>query len=384
VILLHPRDEHVAAFLRGDRPRRRVAVGAPILMTAEAPATTPAPVDVRRHFTVAPRLEALAVYKGELVCTNEDLIRNAAPTWSPMTPADIERQTGMVERRYSELSLDEMALLAARAALAKADRTPGDIGAVVVCTCTGARTMPSTATWLSARLGAVGSHASFDLVAAGAGLPYGLAEAARLLQEVKRPVLLVTVEKFSDRVGRVRPSRMLFGDGAAALVVGVTDGRPDIEVFQTYASGPVSQIESITVDGPDARALVKRYLDQMFDELRLLPDPDGGGRRMLDAIDLIVPHQADQATVTALAREIGFAADRLYFNVSHVGNTSSASIPIAIHDAVATGVIDRPRLVFAPGFGAGAVAGYVCLRVDPGVVAVDGADGLVPAALSVH
>ena len=65
----------------------------------------------------------------------------------------------------------------------------------------------------------------------------------------------------------------------------------------------------------------------------------------------------------------GLPPERLYFNIGRVGNTSSASIPLAIHDAVQEGVIDRPRRVFAPGFGAGAVGGYVVMRVDPAVVA---------------
>jgi len=395
VILLYPRDEQIAAFIhRGQapcRPRR----SRPIPVAVEAPATPLAPVEVRRRFTVMPRLEALAVYKGELVCTNTDLIRNTAAWWSPMTVDDIERKTGIVERRYSELSLDDMALRAARAALAKAGRQPRDVGGVIVCTCTSARPMPSAATLLSARLGIFQTHASYDVVAACAGLPYGLAEAIRLLQEVKCPVLVVAVEKFSDKVGTVRASRMLFGDGAAALVVGPAGaaGRPDIEVFQTYASGPMSEVESIvwpnpefahgmTVYGPDVKAMVKRYLAQMLDELRILPHPDGRPGTMMDAIELIVPHQANQVMVAGLAQDAGFDPGRLYFNIARVGNTSAASIPIAIHDAVAAGIIDRPRLVFAPGFGAGAVAGYVCLRVDPAVVALEAAAGALALTTS--
>jgi 3-oxoacyl-[acyl-carrier-protein] synthase-3 len=74
--------------------------------------------------------------------------------------------------------------------------------------------------------------------------------------------------------------------------------------------------------------------------------------------------------VTQLAERAGLAADQLYFNIEQVGNTSSASIPLAIHDAVRDGVITEPVRVFAPGFGAGAVAGYAVMRVDPAVVAV--------------
>src|SRR5256884_3256584 len=306
-----------------------------------------------------------------------------------MTVDDIERKPGIVERRYCELSLDDMALRAARAALAKAGRQPRDVGGVIVCTCTNTRPMPSAAALLSARLGIFQTHASYDVVAACAGLPDGRAEAIRLLQEVKCPVLVVAVEKFSDKVGTVRASRMLFGDGAAALVVGPAGaaGRPDIEVFQTYASGPMSEVESIvwpnpefahgmTVYGPDVKALIKRYLAQMLDELRILPHPDGRPGTMMDAIELIVPHQANQVMVAGLAQAAGFDPGRLYFNIARVGNTSAASIPIAIHDAVAAGVIHPPRPPFAPrrGGGAGGRHGFPPLR-PPGVGPWGGAGG---------
>ncbi len=120
--------------------------------------------------------------------------------------------------------------------------------------------------------------------------------------------------------------------------------------------------------GPQVRALVKRYLSQMVEELRGLPHPSGSGT-LLDAIDLIVPHQANKAMVLHYAEANGLSAERLYFDIETVGNTSSASIPIAIEDAVREGVIDRPMRVFGPGFGAGAVGGYVVMRVDPAVVA---------------
>jgi len=207
--------------------------------------------------------------------------------------------------------------------------------------------------------------------------------AERTLQEVERPVLVVAGEKFSDKIGTVRTSRMIFGDGAAALVVGPAPAGdpPDIEYYQTYASGPMSEVDSIiwpnpefdnniTVYGPEVRALVKRYLSQMIDELRSLPHPEGSPGSLLDAVDLIVPHQANKSMVLHYAQAAGLSAEQIYFNIETVGNTSSASIPIAIEDAVREGVINRPLRVFAPGFGAGAVAGYVVLRVDPARVAI--------------
>jgi 3-oxoacyl-[acyl-carrier-protein] synthase III len=381
VVVYRPRNDDVGQFIRRVKGGRRVRPRKPAPAASRQPIAPYPPVDVRARFTVMPRLEALAVYKGETPCTNEDLIRNAAYSWSPMTAVEIEDKTGIRQRLYTALDLDHISLLAAETALAKAGRRPEEIGAVIFCSCTSTRMMPSLATWLSGQLGMFQTHFSGDIVAACAGLPYGLSEAIRQLQEVRRPVLLVCGEKFSDKIGTVRTSRMIFGDGAAALVVGPAPegAAPDVEYYQTYASGPMSEVDSIiwpnpefdnniTVFGPEVKALVKRYLTQMIRELGALPHPGGTGS-LLDAIDLVVPHQANKTMVIHYARAAGIAPERLYFNIERVGNTSSASIPLAIHDAVAEGVIDRPRRLFTPGFGAGAVGGYAVLRLDPAIVA---------------
>jgi len=382
VVVFQPRSTEVLQFIRRVKGGHRVRPRRPAPLESRPPARPFAPIDVRARFSIMPRLEALAVYRGERACTNDDLIRNAAYCWSPMTAKEIEQKTGIVERLYTELDLDHIALLAAQRALEKSGRRPEEIGAVLFCSCTSAKMMPSLATWLSGQLGLFQTHASCDLVAACAGLPYGIAEAVRLLQEVERPVLLVCGEKFSDKIGTVRTSRMIFGDGAAALVVAPAPPgvAPDIEWVQTYASGPMSEVDSIiwpnpefdnniTVYGPQVMALVRRYLTQMIDELRGLPRPDGATGSLLDAVDLIVPHQANKTMVLDLATAAGVGPERLYFDIERVGNTSSASIPIAIQDAVREGVIDRPMRVFSPGFGAGAVAGYVVARIDPAIVA---------------
>ncbi|HET7342593.1 MAG TPA: 3-oxoacyl-ACP synthase III family protein [Methylomirabilota bacterium] len=382
VVVYRPRSDEVYHFLRRVKGGVRARPRRPAAQPAAPPVQPYPPVDVRGRFTVMPRLEALAVYKGEIPCTNEDLIRNAAYSWSPMSAVEIEEKTGIRQRLYTALDLDHISLLAAQAALAKAGRRPEEIGAVIFCSCTSGKMMPSLATWLSGQLGMLQTHFSCDMVAACAGLPYGLSEATRQLQEVRRPVLLVCGEKFSDKIGTVRTSRMIFGDGAAALVIGpAPEGAPpDVEYYQTYASGPMSEVDSIiwpnpafdnniTVYGPEVKALVKRYLTQMIHELGALPHPEGGAGSLVNAIDLVVPHQANRTMVVQYARGAGIPPERLYFNIGTVGNTSSASIPLALYDAVAEGVIDRPMRVFAPGFGAGAVGGYVVMRVDPAVVA---------------
>jgi 3-oxoacyl-[acyl-carrier-protein] synthase-3 len=383
VVPFYPRDREVARFLdrvkAGSTPPTRRA--APVARQPVEPYPTLA---VRSRFEVQPRLEALAVVKGEYVCDNDDLIRNSAYSWSPMTADVIREKTGIEQRLYTARPLEEIAFDAASAALAHAGREPEQIGAVLFCSCTSTRQIPSVATWLSGQLGMYQTHASCDMVAACAGAPYGLAEATRLLQEVRRPVLLVCAEKFSDKIGTVRPSRMIFGDGAAAMIVGVADegAAPDIEYLQTYASGPVSEVNSIiwpnpefdnniTVYGPEVRSLAGRYLAQMIGELKALPAPGGAAGSLLDSIELIVPHQANKTMVIDLAAKAGLSADRLYFNIQQVGNVSAASIPLAIHDAVRDGVITEPTRVFAPGFGAGAVGGYAVMRIDPAIVVLE-------------
>ena len=392
VIVFHPRDQHVQQFLT------RVRKGTELTRKPSRP-----PVEAReparpyraiavRDLTVLPRILAMSVEPGDQVCSNDDLIRNSGYNWSPMSAEEIRAKTGIEQRLYTSLDIEEIALRAARSALAHAQVGPEDVGAVIVCTCTSNRLIPSIATYLSGALGIYQSYASYDLIAACAGMPYGLAEAVRLIQEVERPVLVVCVEKFSDKIGNVRPSRMIFGDGAAAILVGVAapGEEPDIEYLKTYASGPESQVNSIiwpnpdfdnniTVYGPEVKSLAGRYLAQMLDEIKALPDPDGRAGSLLESVDLIVPHQANKTMVIDLAAQSGLTADQLYFNIERMGNTSSASIPLAIYDAVSDGVITEPTRVFAPGFGAGAVAGYAVMRIDPAVMAPRWSEAEAPA-----
>lgn len=382
VVVFQPQNREVQRFIRRAITGRAAAKRAPTpAAEAKEPSHPYRPIAVR-ELPVQPQILSLSVEHGDVVCSNEDLVRNSAYNWSPMSAEAIVAKTGIEQRLYSQLRIEDLALTAARSALAHAGIGPEDVGAVIVATCTNDRLMPSIATFLSGELGICQSHASFDLIAACAGMPYAMAEATRLLQEVKRPVLMVCVEKFSDKIGNVRPSRMIFGDGAAAILVGPTEQgqSTDVEYLNTYASGPASQVNSIiwpnpdfdnnlTVYGPEVKELAGRYLAQMLEEIKALPDPDGEAASLLDSVSLIVPHQANKTMVTDLATKAGLTPDQLYFNIDKVGNTSSASIPLAIYDAVQDGVITQPVRVFAPGFGAGAVAGYAVMRIDPTVIA---------------
>ena len=106
----------------------------------------------------------------------------------------------------------------------------------------------------------------------------------------------------------------------------------------------------------------------MIKELQELPDLSGTKGSLWDTIDLVVPHQANKTMVINLAGNSGLSADRLYFNIEQVGNTSGCEVP-AIADAVRDKVISQPTRIFGPGFGAGAVGGFAVMRIDPGVIA---------------
>ena len=379
VVLFYPKNRHVLDFINRVKSGKTRAPQIPMAAPAVEPNKPLLPMVINDAAPIQPKIEALAIRKGEIICSNEDVVRNAPPSWSPMSADEIVEKTGIERRRYTAEPLENIALEAARAAMKHAGRKPEEIGAVLFCTCTSERLIPSTATWLSGQLGIMQTHCSADIVAACAGFPYGMAEAIRLLREVERPVLLVMAEKFSDKIGNARPSRMIFGDGAAAMVIAPTNGERDVEVVQTYASGPFSQVNSIiwpnydfdndiTVYGPEVKALVKRYLNQMISELSELKSLKGG-KALIDDIDMIVPHQANKTMIIDIAVPQGIAAEDIYFNIAEVGNASAASIPIALADAVYDGAVSKRSLIFAPGFGAGAVGGYVVMSLDPAMVA---------------
>jgi 3-oxoacyl-[acyl-carrier-protein] synthase-3 len=369
VVLFRPKNRHVLDFIHRVKSGTTSANQSPKPTPAVEPARPLRPVVIGDDAPIQPKIEALAIRKGEVICSNEDVVRNAPPSWSPMSAEEIGKKTGIEQRCYTTEPMENIALEAARAAMKHAGRGPEEIGAVLCCSCTSNRQLPSTATWLSGQLGIMQTHCSADIVAACAGFPYGIAEAIRLLREVERPVLLVLAEKFSDKIGNARPSRMIFGDGAAAVVIAPSDGERDIHVVQTYASGPFSQVNSIiwpnpdfdndiTVYGPEVKALVERYLNQMMNEVSELE---------ID-IDMIVPHQANKNMILDIAVPQGIDANDIYFNIDKVGNASAASIPIAMADAVFDGSITERCMVFAPGFGAGAVGGYVVMSLDPAMV----------------
>jgi 3-oxoacyl-[acyl-carrier-protein] synthase III len=372
VLLAWPRSAEVSQLLSHRVPGNTAAAARPRPLRTMA-GTARLRYTPSRGVTIA----GLAAVKGELRATNDDIVANAAWNWSPMSSADIAKRTGILERRYTDRTLDDIASDAALQVLADADDIAAQVGAVVSCSASNAQPIPSLAARIADRAGLTELAGVWDVVAACAGLPYGLGQAARIVEEAHCAVLLVLAEKFSDKVGTIRSSRMLFGDGAAAVLLApASDGDGDVHLVQTYAGGSCTEVNAVlwpnaafnnhlTVDGDGARTIVQRYMRQILDDLAAATTRRASP---LDGIDLIVPHQANEPMVRAIALAAGVPGERLYFNVARMGNIGGASIPIALHDAILDGTITDETRVLAPAFAAGALAGFTLLTVRPRVL----------------
>lgn len=365
VLVFRPRDPKVAQFVfrmnsGQSSPRiRRAASRSQLTAKIDAnPASEHSAIAKGNDFEVHPRIAALAAVRGELECTNDDLIRNSATNWPPLSADDISARTGVEKRHYTLSSVEDLAIDAASAALAHSGLAGDHVSAVIVCTSTSERHHnQSVAAAICGELGIHQASKAFDLAGGAAGFVYGLSAACNVLQETQRPVLLICAEKFSDKVGNLAASRMTYSDGAAAMIVTQTPegSAPDIEYLKTYAG--------LAADSEQHQ--------QMFAELAELPDPSDDSTSLLPSIDLVVPHQAHRSEVTKAAVEAGIPENQVYLNVARVGDTSAASIPLAIHDAVRGGEIAGTARVFTPAFDSSGVAGYSILRIDEAIVAPD-------------
>lgn len=372
VLVCSPRSSAVAALL-AERNRRTTRA-----TTARSQPRLGATARVRYSPSRGVRIAGLAGVKGERVVSNADIVANSAWHWSPMSSADIFKRTGIRERRYTERTLDELAGDAALQVLAHAGDLAANLCGVVACSSTNPQPIPSFAARIADVAGLTQLGGVWDVTAACSSLPYGLMQAAAIVEQTESAVLLVLAEKFSDKLGTVRSSRMLFGDGAAAVLLApAADGPGDLHLVQTYAGGTCSEVCSgrwpdpafnnhLVIDGPSARKIVERYVQRILLDLRA--EAAHGSSPFAD-IDLIIPHQANEPMIREIALAAGIPTERLYFNVSQVGNTSSASIPLAIHDAICDGTITDEVRVLAPAFAIGALAGVVAFTVRPSALA---------------
>ncbi|MEQ1437967.1 beta-ketoacyl-ACP synthase III [Fontimonas sp. SYSU GA230001] len=314
------------------------------------------------------RIAGTGSYLPERVVTNSDLAARieTSDEW-------IVSRTGIEARHVAadgELTSD-LALHAARRALQAAAVEPGDIDLIVVATTTPDMVFPSTACILQSKLG-VKQGAAFDVQAVCTGFIYALATADKFVASgASRCALVVGAEVFSRLLDwNDRRTCVLFGDGAGAVVLKPSDA-PGIYSTHLYADGSYGHILRVAggiaegkvrgnpfleMDGQAVFKLAVRVLDECSREAL-----EANGFSGSD-IDWFVPHQANLRIINATADKMGIPRERVVTTVHRQGNTSAASVPLALDTAVRDGRIRPGHLVLLEGVGGGMTWGSVLLR----------------------
>ncbi len=264
----------------------------------------------------------------------------------------IRERTGIAARRVGGTTAD-LAVAAGRRALDEAGCGPDDIDLVVVCTTTPDRTVPSTAAEVQHRLSVDGG--AMDLNAACSGFVYGLVTVHGLLAlgSVRR-VLLVGAETLSRVVDwEDRNTAILFGDGAGAVVVEAVDGPGELLAHDLGSDGSARHLLFAEVGGflqMDGREVFRRAVRATVDSATAALARAGVE---VDEVDVVVPHQANTRIIDAACARLAIPRERTVDVLDRTGNTSAASIPIALDDALRAGRIATGDLVLLVGFGAG-------------------------------
>jgi 3-oxoacyl-[acyl-carrier-protein] synthase-3 len=283
----------------------------------------------------------------------------------------IVERSGIVERRIARNgeSTCSMAADAARKAMERADVHPGQLDTIILSTATPDRLLPSTAVDLQAELGA-GRAAAFDVGAACAGWLYAMIVAEGMITSgAAETILVVGSEKMSAIVDwKDRATCVLFGDGAGAAILqraktgkGIlsaymrSDGKL-ADLLYRPAGGATNQFSQQVLDERThyvrmaGREVFKHAVRSMSDAADRALD---SARLTGDDIDLLIPHQANIRIIEATAKHSGIPMEKVYVNVDRFGNTSSASIPIAIDEAIERGQIHDGSTILLVAFGAG-------------------------------
>ena len=309
------------------------------------------------------------------VVTNEELasVVDTSDEW-------ITTRSGIKERHVSHVQNSDMATLAGKRALAAAGLDASDIDYVIVATCTPDRQIPSTACYVQIKLGAVNAAAA-DINAGCTGFIYGLSMAHGLIATgTASRVLLIGSERITAYLDlEVRTTAVLFGDGAGAVVVEATDQPVGIQSMTLGSDG--AGAASLTATGlgtefigTDARlAVVMDGSDVFKNAVVRMGDSTITATEMAgwtaDEIDLVIPHQANVRIIDAVRRRLKADESKVFVNIHKYGNTSAATIPIALSEALAEGRIkpnDKLVLVaFGAGFTWGAAAFTWGDRVEP-------------------
>jgi len=303
-------------------------------------------------------IRGMGYYVPDKVLTNFDLEKmvDTSDDW-------ITTRTGIKERRIAgSESLTDMAYRASLEALESAQIDPQEIDAIILATLTPDLGFPASACLLQARLGANRAYA-FDISAACSGFLYGLEIASSMLSSGRaKRVLLVGAEKLSQIVDWTdRSTCVLFGDGAGAVVLS-SEGEGELLASVMRSDGNYWEIlyaercGYIKMKGKELFKLAVRSMADVCEEVL-----QRAGVSTQD-INLIVPHQANIRIMQALAEKLNVPMERVYSNIHKYGNTSAASIPIALCEAYKEGKLKRGDLVLLTAMGGGLTWGASLIR----------------------
>jgi len=276
----------------------------------------------------------------------------------------IRERTGIVERRIAEptQASSDLALEASRAALAAAGVQPAELDLIIVATSTPDFVFPSTACLLQAKLGAR-NGAAFDVQAVCSGFVYALATADSFIRGgMYRRALVVGAEVFSRIMDwNDRGTCVLFGDGAGAVVLVAAD-RPGLHASVLRADGSHADILSVPGNVCGGRIVGSPYLQMQGSQVfkfavkvldEVARETVAAAGMQLTDIDWLIPHQANVRILEATARKLGLPPERLVVTVDHHGNTSAASVPLALDEYVRAGKIRPGHRVLLQGVGGG-------------------------------
>ena len=301
----------------------------------------------------------LGRYLPDKIVTNADLekIMDTSDEW-------IRTRTGIEERRIANDDIDtsDMAYEAAKAALKNAEISAEEIDMILVATVTPDQSFPSVACMIQEKLGAM-KAAAMDVSAACAGFMYAMITAQQFIKTgAYKHVLIVGVEKLSKVTNwEDRNTAVLFGDGAGAAVLGpVADGKGVLS-FELGADGTggkhlLQEGDFIHMNG---REVFKFAVRQMGESSLGVLDKAGLTK---EDVDLLVPHQANIRIMEALRERLGLPLEKMTKTVHKYGNTSSASIPMALVEEMEAGRIKDNDLIVMVGFGGGLTWGAIALR----------------------
>jgi 3-oxoacyl-[acyl-carrier-protein] synthase-3 len=291
----------------------------------------------------------------EKVLTNDDLSKmmDTSDDW-------IRERTGIHQRHVGGTTAS-LSVESGRRAIEMAGIDPLSIDALVLSTTTPDRTVPATSARVQHELGL--SCGAFDINAACSGFVYGLATAHGLIAMGANKVLLIgtdTLSRITDWTDR--NTAILFADGSGAAVIEAVEGQGEMLAWDIAADGSLEPLLYAEIGGflhMDGKEVFRRAVRIMVDSAQKSLSNAG---LTIEDIALIVPHQANIRIIKAACERLGAPLEKTAIVLHRTGNTSSASIPLALFDAVDAGRLQRGDLVMMVGFGAGMTAASSIIR----------------------